>query len=279
MEIILAKDIGFCVGVRNAYNISIGVLSQEKSCQMFGQLVHNEKVIQALEARGLNFVFDLKNIKSGDCVIIRAHGEGDRTIKELEKKKVKIVDATCPLVKRAQNFAKSLYKEGFLVIIIGDKGHAEVKAINGVIENKGIIIEKQEDIKKVPLERNLGVVIQTTQNPAEAKALINVLKNKSAQVKVFDTFCPTTSKRQEEIKKIAKKTDLVLIIGSKKSANTQRMIKICKKIKKNVYGIEDVKDIKDEWFRGVLRVGVASGTSAPDWLIQEVVDAIRKIKI
>lgn len=278
MNIVVAKNIGFCAGAKGAYNISIRALAQEKPCQMLSHLVHNEKVIQALEAKGLNFVFDLKNIKPGDCVIIRAHGEGDRTIKELEKKKVKIVDATCPLVKRAQNFARELDKEGFRVIIVGDKGHAEVQAISGVVLKKAIIIEKNKDIKKIYLKSPIGIVVQTTQNYTEAIKIIEKLKKKFTQIKICNTFCPETSKRQQEIKKLAKKADLILIIGSKKSANTQRMVKICKKMKSNVHGIEGIEDIKDKWFLGIKKVVIGSGTSTPEWLINDVSDYVQKIK-
>jgi len=277
MEIILAQNIGFCNGVKNAYSLSLKALREEKKpCQMLGYLVHNEKVIERLEEKGLEFISSVEEAQEG-TVIIRAHGAERKTITELQKKKVKIIDATCPLVKKAQDLASSLSQEGFLVVIIGDQNHPEVKAIRGSVDGVGIVIENETEIDQIPTNSKVGIIIQTTSDGQSVAKIIQKIKEKFEEVKVCNTLCPVTTARQQELRGLASRVDLILVVGSKKSANTQRLLAIGQEQGKNAQGVEDASDLAKSWFEGVNKVAVVSGTSTPDWVIEGVVDQALKI--
>jgi (E)-4-hydroxy-3-methyl-but-2-enyl pyrophosphate reductase len=278
MEIIIAENIGFCFGVERAYKLSLEALQEsENGCQMLGNLVHNEEVVADLEKKGLKFVGSVDQVEKG-TVIIRAHGVSDQTTEELKKKDIKIVDATCPLVKKAQDFARSLFNEGRKVIIIGEKNHAEVRAINGAIDDQGIVVESEEEIDVVPRDKTIGVVIQTTQDAKKTKEFLKRIEQSFKDVKIHETFCQAVSKRQDEVRELSDKVDLVLVVGSKTSANTQRLIEIVASDKGNVKGVETEQDINQDWFNKDIKVGLISGTSAPRWLINKVVEKLNEIK-
>jgi len=279
MEIIVAQNIGFCFGVERAYNLSLQALKESQDeCQMLGNLVHNEKVISDLKEKGLEFVSSVDEVEKG-TVIIRAHGVADKVLEELKEKEVEIVDATCPLVKKAQFFAKELLNEKRKVVIIGEKDHAEVKAINGAINNQGILIESGQEINDgLNPDDPIGIVIQTTQDAQKTKIFLEEIKKKFKDVKIHETFCQAVSKRQDEVRELSNQVDFVLVVGSKTSANTQRLIEIVSCEGKKVYGVEDRKDINHSWFNKDTKVGLISGTSAPGWLINEIVKELELIK-
>ncbi len=279
MELILAENIGFCFGVKRAYEMSLKTTEESNiSCQMLGALVHNEKVIEDLEKRGLKFVSSLEEVKEKGTVIIRAHGVSDEVFESLKKKNVKIIDATCPFVKNAQNFARSLDKEGRKVVIIGEKSHAEVKAINGVIKNRGVVVESKEEILKIDKNLSIGIVAQTTQDEKKIKDFLDLFKKNFKNIKIHKTLCYAVIKRQKEVRKLVKKVDIVLVVGSKNSANTQRLIEIASEEKKEVYGVEEKESLKEEWFFKKEKVGLISGTSTPKWVIDEVIDELKKLE-
>ncbi len=278
MELIIAKNIGFCFGVKRAYTISLNTLERKNgtSCQMLGHLVHNENVINSLSSKGIEFVSSVDEVKDG-IVIIRAHGESDHVLEKLKERGVEVIDATCPLVKKAQNFARLLHKDGYKVIIIGDKGHAEVEAINGAIDNKGLIIREINEIEHLSLDSAIGIVIQTTQDKKEILNLIKELEEKFKTVKVCDTFCDLVMERQNEVRAISQDADMTIVIGSRRSANTQRLVKIVQDEKRPVYGVEESSEIDKDWFSGVNRVAIISGTSTPDWDIEDVIGKIKSL--
>ncbi len=278
MNILVAKNIGFCFGVDRAYDLSMDTLENcEESCHMLGHLVHNEDVVNKLEEKGLNFLFSTDEAKEG-TVIIRAHGVGNSTIKELEKKNLNIVDATCPLVRKAQDKARALREENRQVVIIGKKDHPEVMALNGGIDEDGIVIEKEEEIDSLKGLKKVGIVMQTTQNPEAVYKIIKAIEKIVDDVEVRDTFCNTVTNRQKEAKELSQKTDLVLVIGSKNSSNTQSLVKVINEAGGNVQGIENQDDINKDWFKDGMNVGVISGTSAPRWIIEDVIKYLEEIK-
>ncbi len=274
MRIIIAENIGFCFGVERAYKISLDALNKG-NCQMLGHLVHNEKVVEELESKGLRFVPAVDNLKEGR-VIIRAHGVGDETIKALKSRNMEIIDATCPLVRKAQNFARTLNEEGKILVIIGEKGHAEIEAINGSADNRAVIIENEEDINDIPEGLPLGVVIQTTKDSKLAEDLTNSIKSRFNDVTVCDTLCHAVLKRQEEVKKLAEEAEIILVVGSKTSANTQTLVKVSQR-NRMTYGVEGPEDLKKEWFDGVGSVGIISGTSTPYRIIELVEERVKSV--
>ena len=271
MKIIFAKHVGFCWGVKRAITIAEKSLKKDpKPIQFLGPLVHNEKVIERLKKLGGKFI-PPSNLESGiksGTLILRAHGE----IVDLKKteKKIIIRDTTCPLVKNAQLKAQNLFEDGYQVIIIGDKGHPEVKGIKGRTEGQALVIENESQAKSLPKFKKMGVVSQTTQDLNKVNEILKILKNKAKKFKWVNTVCPEVVFRQKELSKISKKADGILVIGSRSSANTRRLAEIVKEVKKPIWWINSLAKLKKINFKDISSLGVVSGTSTPDWEIKKI---------
>jgi 4-hydroxy-3-methylbut-2-enyl diphosphate reductase len=274
MKIIVAKNIGFCSGVKRAIQIAEKSLKEDpKPVQFLGSLVHNEKVIEKFKKKGVRFIKDFKEVKTG-TLIIQAHGFPPFLNKN---NKLIIREATCPLVKRVQLIASSLFKKGYKVIIIGDKKHSETKGIKGYTQNKAIIVEDEKQAKKLPKSKKIGVVVQTTQNLDKFNRILEILKKKSKKIKYFNTLCPEVQNRQKEINLILKKVNGILVVGSHSSANTKRLVEIGRKTKKPVWWINSFRELKKKGLKNLSVLGVASGTSTPDWLIKEIIVKLKNL--
>lgn len=265
MKIIFAKHIGFCFGVKRAVALAANSLKKDKKPVWFlGSLVHNEKVLERFKRKNVKFILNPKQAQSG-TLIVQAHG-----FSPFENKKISIRDATCPLVKRVQILAGSLYKKGYQVIIIGDKRHSETKGIKGYAGKEAIVIENEKQAGKLSKFKKIGVVAQTTQGLENFKRILKILKRKSRQVKCFNTICSEVSIRQKELNEISKKSQGILIIGSRSSANTGRLFQVAKKLKKKVLWVNSSEELKKKNLEGISVLGVVSGTSAPDWEIKKI---------
>lgn len=266
MKIIFAKNIGFCGGVKRAVDIARKSLEKDPSpVQFLGGVVHNKEVIGEIEEKGGRFVSDPKEAKSG-TLVIRAHGAPPFPA----LKGVLIKDATCPLVKKAQEAAKTLLKEGCRIIIIGEKEHPEVKGIQGHVQNKATVIENESEARKIEKGKKIGVVAQTTQNMEKINKILNILKKKAKEIKFINTVCPEVLSRQKEVTELLPRVEALLVIGSPTSANTNQLVKIAKNAKKQVWLANSVEDLKNANLKGIAVLGVISGTSAPDWVIEKI---------
>ncbi len=277
MKIIIAKNIGFCSGVRRAILITEKSLKADsKPIQFLGSLVHNEKVIEKFIKKGVKFIKDVKEAKGG-TIVIQTHGVPPNLSKKISQQVV-IRDATCPLVKKVQLIANSLYRKGHKVIIVGDKDHAETKGIKGWSESQALIIENKNQARKLARYKKIGVVAQTTQNLDNVNQVLKILKNKAEKIKYFDTLCPEVQVRQKELNSILKKVNGILVIGSRSSANTKRLVEITKKSKKPVWWVNSSEELKRKKLNNVSPLGVVSGTSTPDWIIREVINKLKNTK-
>lgn len=274
MKILIAKNIGFCSGVKRAIDIAEkAMLKDKKPIQFLGSLVHNEIVIQKFKKRGARFLKNPKESKSG-TLIIQAHGFSPFKI----NKNVLIRDATCPLVKKTQVLANFLFKKGYKVVIVGDKNHSEVKGINGYIKNKGIVIENESQAKKLPKLKKIGVVCQTTKGIDKFNKIIKILKNKADEIKWFNTLCPEVNARQKELDKILRISNGVLVIGSRSSANTKKLVEKIKKTKKRFIWINSLEELRNKNLKGISTLGAVSGTSTPNWEIEKIKNHLEKAK-
>lgn len=267
MKVIIAKNIGFCGGVKRAVDIARkSLIKSPRPVQFLGEIIHNEEVLKEIESKGGRIVSDLKGVKPG-TLVIRAHGT--RPLPRL--KDVFIEDATCPLVKRAQEAAKTLLKEGYQVVIIGDKEHPEIKGIQGHVENKAIVIADESAAEKIKNTEKIGVVCQTTQNSQKVEKILEILKKKTKKFKFLNTLCSEVLARQKEIREIIAKANAVLVVGSATSANTNQLVKIAQAAQKPVWLANSVDDLKkNSDFKKTSVLGVISGTSTPDWLIERI---------
>lgn len=274
LRVIVSREIGFCSGVRRAIKLALKAVDTEERVYSLGPIIHNPQVVEELERRGVK---PLKRIgKGGAALIIRSHGASPKTIASARAKGYKIIDATCPFVKKAQSNALKLHNSGYQVVIVGERSHPEVTGILSGLRD-AIVIENPDKAKVLNFEDKVGIVAQTTVLRDMLGAVVSEVVTKSKEVVVFNTICLETAKRHEEAKRIAQQCDAVLVVGGRNSANTTRLHAVCKSICARCYHIETVDEISAKWFRRQDRVGVVAGASTPRWLVKEVVGYLRHL--
>ena len=279
MEIVIARHSGFCEGVERAFRIALDNSRAGKPVFMLGNLVHNKQVVEKLTSQGVKTVTALSEIPANTdgILLISAHGVPPEIYEAAKHLKLKVIDTTCPWVKKAQKIAKELTDEGRLVIIVGDQGHPEVKALVGWSGGKGIVVEKEADLARLGLTpgSKVGLLAQTTQSEKHFAQMVAAVKKLAADVKEFDTICGATTKRQDTAIELAKQVDLMLVIGDTMSANTKRLTELCTKTGTETHQIQTVQELESGWLTGKKKVGVTAGASTPEWVIAEVLKALR----
>ena len=303
MKIIVAKHAGFCFGVKRAIEIAEETASTNGKTYVYGQLVHNERVIEDLGEKGIEFVDDIKDIPKNAVTVLRAHGEPGVTYEKLRQKGIfgdRLKDATCPLVKLVHNAAIKLKANGYEVIIFGKKNHPESIGISYYINGKNTFIAENPNDAALIAEHinknNLGkaaIISQTTMSVNGYNKLIqNInkkcnskfeklelnLKNIGKPFVFVDTICNPTKQRQSDTEEIAKKADIMIVVGSKNSSNSKELAAKSKEIVVETYFIQDAWQLKKEWLKGKENIGITAGASTPDITINEVVERIREIK-
>ncbi len=276
MQIHLAKSAGFCFGVKRAVKIATEITKEKHCVYMLGDIVHNEDVINRFSRRGVKRVNRLSQKKNG-IFLVAAHGASVDLLNRARCYGYKIVDATCPMVKEIHKIVEKMDKLGYRIIIIGDRNHTEVIGIAGQIKKKSIIIETVQDLEKLGKLSKAAVVVQSTQDVKKVLQFKKILEKKIKDLKFFNTICASTRIRQEETRALPKENDLIIVIGSKKSANTKRLFQIAKTINKNSHWINTKHEIKKRWVKGVKSVGITAGASTPLENIKAVVGYIREI--
>ena len=278
MQILVAKHSGFCEGVERAYRIALEQTRSGRLVFMLGNLVHNTQVIDKFKGLGVRTVKTLSEIQSetNGILLISAHGVPPQIYKEAEGKGLKIVDTTCSWVKKAQRITKQLTEEGRLVIIVGDKGHPEVRGLVGWGGGKAVVVEKVEDVEKLSLspDDKVGILAQTTQAKEHFRNMVARLRKKAKEIKEFDTICGATAKRQEAAVGLAQKVDLMLVIGDKMSANTKRLTELCAQTGTDTHQIQTAAELDSGWIKEKSKIGITAGASTPNWVIKEVVDRL-----
>jgi len=278
MKIKLARSAGFCFGVKRAIDIAYRTLLSNKNVYMLGNIVHNEEVAKKLKDAGLKKTEKLNSGKN-KILLIRAHGASLCTIDKANGLGYKIVDATCPMVKEIHKIASRAESEGRTIIVIGDKKHDEVRGIIGQLKRKAIVISGLKDIplKKIKKIKKAAIVAQSTQNSVKVLKIASLLKHHIKDLKFFNTICQPTRTKQQEMQNMPLENDVMIIIGSKASANTQRLYEISKSLNAKSYWVSSKKDIKRAWFKGVRSVGITAGASTPDDTTKEIVSYIEKL--
>lgn len=287
-KITLAKYAGFCYGVKRAVETvkKIKTENPDKEVYVLGELIHNNQVISELKSYGINSFDKLPENGDGICVI-RSHGESPEVFDAIEKAGFKIYDLTCPDVKKVQQKAIELVKSDYYLIIVGKEEHPEVIAIkaNALQHGKNVLVAtKTETLKKYEKElkehKKIGVVVQTTQTSSTLIPIINYLATISKELHIVNTICPSTSMRQNEVVQLAKENDLMIIVGSKKSANTTHLADISKEYTNTIH-IETAQELNQykEIIAKAKTIGVSAGASTPQNVIDEVIEAITGDKI
>ncbi len=275
MEITVAKSAGFCFGVQRAVD-SVYKELEENSGEIytFGPIIHNEQVVEDLNKRGIEVidtVEQLKEIKEG-TVVIRSHGVAKEIYDILEQQKLKMVDATCPFVKKIHNIVLDESNNGKTIIIIGNDNHPEVEGIKGWVNGEVIVINKEEQIEKLslPEQTKACIVSQTTFNHNKFKYLVEIIRKKGYDITVVNTICNATHVRQVEAQKISSKVDGMIVIGGKNSSNTQKLYDICRNECENTFYVQTVKDLNLHELKSLKSIGITAGASTPKNIIEEV---------
>lgn len=270
MQIHLAEHRGFCYGVKRAIETVERCIDSGGKAHTLGPIIHNPQMVSELAKKGVSPAKDLDEIAEG-TVIIRSHGVGPQIYQDAEAKNLTVVDATCPHVKKAQQAAYELMKEGYPVIIIGERDHPEVKSIVSWTHEQAVIVESIDDAERLPFQQRLGVVVQTTFSGELFEQILAIVKQKCTDMQVKRTICTATDLRQQAAAALAVKMDSMVIIGGKNSANTARLAEVCRQSGCPVYHIETADELKPEWFSNAVHVGISAGASTPEWIIEEVV--------
>ena len=269
MEIIVAKNGGFCQGVKRAVDTALSV--PPENTYIYGEIIHNPDVVQTITARGIQTVEHLSQVPCGATLIIRSHGVGKAVYEECQRRDIKIVDCTCQFVRRTQNIIREQYAKGNAIVIVGERTHPEVVGLNGWCENTAYIFSSETDDFSVLPDKNCCLVAQTTYSKEKFEKIIkNINNNRQKTVEVFQTICYTTICRQNETVELAKKCDAVLVIGGLNSSNTNKLYDICAKHCRNVFRLRNAVELDINTIKGFKKVGIVTGASTPNTQTQEV---------
>ncbi len=269
-EIRIAKTAGICFGVERALNLSEKAI-KEKSGPLasLGPIIHNPQKVAELSERGMDVAEDLSSLSG--TVVFRSHGVPIETQSLALARGLNIVDATCPLVKVPQNFARKLSQNGYFVVIVGDKAHPEIKGVMSYVQNGEVAVIKSEaEVQGLPEKEKVGIICQTTLNKSVFERVIEKCRARFKEVKVYNTICSATRDRQAAAAELAVEADCMIVIGGRNSSNTQKLLDICKDSLSRAFLVETQEEIRPEWLEGSKVVGITAGASTPHLLIEKI---------
>ncbi len=270
----MAKEVGFCFGVKRAINLTKQALEERGDVFILGDLVHNKRVTDELENRGLRKVEDYTAENAGGTMVIRAHGLPKSKIAEAREQGLEVVDATCPIVLRAQEAAQTLENRGCQVVIIGDKDHAEIKGIIGALENPVIVINSIEGLREAKrshkLLRKVGVIFQTTLALELCNEIVNEMLMMCKEIQIINTICRPVQNRQDDAVGLALKVQLMVVVGSRTSANTMELTELCRHYNPNTIHVQNADELPVSRLADCSLVGIVSGLSTPEDLVEAV---------
>jgi len=282
MEILLAKPRGFCAGVERAIEIV------ERALEQFGapiyvrhEIVHNKTVVDDLRAKGAVFVEELSEVPPGNTVIFSAHGVSKEVRAEAERRGLKVFDATCPLVTKVHMEVARMLKAGFEIVMIGHRGHPEAEGTMGQSERGMYLVETVEDIARLSVAHpdKLAFVTQTTLSVDDANSIVAALKARFPAIRgpKKDDICYATQNRQDAVKLMAPQCDVVIVVGSPNSSNSNRLREVAEHIGARAYMVDRAADLRPEWLAGKRRIGVTAGASAPEVLVSELIARLKAL--
>lgn len=271
MKVVVARQSGFCLGVKNAIKLAKETLAEKKYVYSLGPIIHNDEVVEELAKAGLRSVGKVEQIPVGATVLIRSHGATLEQLKEIKEKGLNIADATCVLVKRVQKIAQTLYEQGYKVVIIGDENHPEVQAVAGFASDV-VVVADSGNLRKLPKNGKLGIICQTTQNPDHfAEAVSEIIKEGFSELKIINTLCKEAIKRQNSAVELCRQVDIMFVLGGLHSANTRKLAELCRKYNRQTFHLQNWKELDKNLLSAKNIAGVTAGASTPDWIITEFV--------
>jgi len=273
MKIELAENYGFCFGVKRAIKIA----EENTNAATYGPLIHNSKEIARLDRDfQVGLVDDFKTFQPGEKAIVRTHGIVKDELAELKASGVSVVDATCPFVTKPQEIAQEMSEAGYDVVIFGDEAHPEIQGVKSYATYGATVVTNVFDLLELKLRDKVALIAQTTRKVEDYAEIANYLIPRHKELRVFNTICNATFENQEAVRKLAKKADVMIIIGGKNSSNTKQLSSISHDYCANSHHIEDENDLDFSWFKNKKLCGISAGASTPDWIIHNVIDSIEK---
>jgi len=262
--------------VRRAIKIALAAAGRsEEGVLTLGPLIHNPQVVIKLQQVGVRPIRRLT--RSGGVLVIRSHGASPDVVARAGKLGYKVIDATCPFVRKAQRQARKLHQMGYQVVIVGERAHPEVKAIRDHIEGRTLVTDSSNHVKRLKFGDRVGIIAQTTVSVKLFAAVVGEIVKRAREVLVFNTICIETARRQDRAAKLASQVDVLLVVGGKNSANTTRLKHLCEMICSRTRHIETADEIDSRWFRKGDAVGIVAGASTPRWLVEEIVGRLREL--
>lgn len=274
MEIILAKEAGFCFGVKRAIDMSMKTHEKGISFATFGELIHNKQVVRSLEDLGIYAVESFDDLE-GKAVLIRSHGIPKNLYEEAKELGIRTIDGTCPYVKKIQNLAAKYSSEGYTIIIVGDPEHPEVIGVSGWSNGPVYVVHSVEEAEALPHINKACIVSQATLTMKKWQDVLSVVQTRVDELVENNTICEATRERQSSAEELSQEVDLMLIIGGKHSSNTIKLLEVCQRHCKNSYHIETLEEIQMINFSNCDKIGITAGASTPDWIINEVINALQ----
>lgn len=276
MEINLAKNYGFCFGVKRAIEIA----EESKNATTMGPLIHNNEEIKRLKENfDVTTANTMDEIGDANRVIIRTHGIVKNDLKQLQSMNKEVIDATCPFVTKPQEIVEEMSTERYKIIIFGDENHPEVKGVMSYSVTPPVVVLSVDELKGVPLGPKIAIVSQTTRKYVEFMKVVNYLVERVSEVRVFNTICNATFENQDAARELSHESDIMIVIGGKNSSNTKQLLTISEENCGSCYLIENEKELKKSWFDSKEKCGVTAGASTPDWIIEKIITKIREFTI
>jgi len=275
-KIIISSNSGFCFGVKRALDIAEDALKKKKKVYSLGPIIHNPQVVRTFSEKGLKIAKDAKSsVPKKAALLVPSHGINPEALLD---KRITCIDTTCPLVSRVQKIIKDLRKKQYLIVIVGDRKHPEVRALVGIAGRNSIVLKDRKKAASIKLKSGkIAVVSQTTASLVVFKEILSEIAKKDfKELLSYNTVCRNTIDRQKEAERIAGGVDAMFVIGGRQSANTSRLADTCRKVNKNTYHIESGKDLKKKFFKSQKSIGIATGASTPPDAIKEVVKKIKE---
>ncbi len=283
MQIIKSKDIGFCFGVKRAIKKAEQALTNfpSRDIYMLGEIIHNPQVIKDFISKGINIIKEIEQVPSDKYLVTRTHGISKKEEEYAKNNNIKLIETTCPYVKQLQQIAKTLQRDRYQIVVLGDIDHPEITSLLSYIDNQAYVIQSVEEMKHkyYQFSKKIGLLSQTTKDIEQFQQLIKEIFNYAEELRVFNTICKATRLRQQSIQELAKTVDLMIVIGGLNSANTKRLAYLSKKEGIETYHIENEQQLNKEWFKGKEKIGIASGTSTPSYITDEIILKIKQINI
>lgn len=277
MEILQAKTMGFCSGVRRAVKILEAELEKGNKLCTYGPLIHNTRYIGELEKKGVRQILSFKELKDDEILILPSHGIEKGKLEEIRKLGIKYIDATCPIVLESQKIVADLNARGIFTVIVGDLDHTEIKSIKSHAKEGGFLVTKDpEDLKNMKHEE-LAVLAQTTLREDFFKNFCDILKSIIPRLEVLNTICGATRRRQEAVMELASRSDIIIVVGGKNSSNTKKLYSLSSEIQKKSYHVESVGELDKSLFNGTDKIGICSGASTPDEQVREIIEWLKRI--